>query len=409
MAQQPLTQPDNPGGNATRRAPAILYTAAACYISALGMAQVLIPLYALHLGYDVGQLGLIVGSQAIFGILLRIFGGAMSDQLGERTILWAGFSFMIVASLVFALSGTFWALILAQFCMGISRASYWTSSQSYASRLSQGRIGEALGRVNAFGNIGQILGTFIGGVMAGTIGYGFAFTTGAGLATVGLLVTLGLPTLPRKVVTRHWKNSLAPLPRFFKHRGMAMAAYAAFFGSSAMALGQVLLIPYFEEIGFSEALNGSLRTVLMVGAVATGMMLGQAIAWAGEKRLYVISYGFMGVTLLLVPFASNILLVLFPLMLCHGMTYGILGAIHAVTTSTQSAPEERGMAMAYSGTYWSSAQFIFPAGFGFLAQGIGLTTGFWLAGGMFIGVALVALVLYNRLIERPAAAAGAGA
>ncbi|MCY4581741.1 MAG: MFS transporter, partial [Chloroflexi bacterium] len=123
MSAQPQAQPDQ---RTQARAAVLSYGASFSYQITLGLIQVLVPLYALHLGYDLTLLGVIVASQAVFGLGLRLFAGAIADQFGERWVLWASFVTMIVGMVFFVGSGFFWMLILGQSFVGYSRATYWT-------------------------------------------------------------------------------------------------------------------------------------------------------------------------------------------------------------------------------------------------------------------------------------------
>jgi MFS family permease len=147
------------------RAARILYGAGFSYMITLGATQVLVPLYALHLGYDLGRLGVLVASQAVFGLVLRVSGGAMADRFGERWVLWFSFLTMVAGSVVFALTDQFWVLIAGQTFMGFSRAAYWTSTQSYASRIDPARAPVFLGRINSSGTAGNVFGTFGAGLL----------------------------------------------------------------------------------------------------------------------------------------------------------------------------------------------------------------------------------------------------
>lgn len=397
-------QPQSLDRRAEQRALFLIYSSSAGYMVALGMMQVLVPLYALRLGYDIGEIGIIVASQAVFGLALRLFGGAISDQFGERWVLWFSFITICLGSLVFALSGAFWALIAGQLFMGISRANYWTSTQSYASRIDATRAGEALGRIGGFGNAGQVIGTFGGAALAATLGYTAAFGVGAAIGAAGLAGSLILPSLPRKAVQRGFKQALAPVPGFIKSKGMAMASIAAFMASASMAFGQVLFIPYFEQAGYGETMNGALRTLSIGGSVATGIVFGAILARTGQKRLYTLAFAFMGLTLCALPWGANAIWVLVPLMVWHGMWHGLLGAVYTTTAATQSAAEQRGMAMGYVGLYWGIAQLAVPAAFGFLARAAGLPVALWAAGALFLAAAVTTPSLFSWLVERPSQA-----
>ena len=79
----------------------LVYTAGFTYIVTLGLVQVLIPLYALHLGLPLLDLGMLVASQAIFGLTLRLFAGAVADRFSERWVLWFSFISMVSGAVVF--------------------------------------------------------------------------------------------------------------------------------------------------------------------------------------------------------------------------------------------------------------------------------------------------------------------
>ena len=177
-----MTQEHPPDGDSRTESRAVLliYASSFSYQITLGLIQVLVPLYALHLGYDLATLGIIVASQAVFGLVLRLFAGAIADQFGERWVLWASFITMFTGMAFFVVSGAFWMLVLGQSFVGYSRATYWTATQSYVSRINPARSGEIYGRVNGAGSAGGVIGAFLSGVLITTLGYGPAFAITGG-------------------------------------------------------------------------------------------------------------------------------------------------------------------------------------------------------------------------------------
>ena len=69
------------------RATFLIYLAGFTYHIGLGAPLILVPLYALHLGFDLDELGMIVASQAVLGLFLRLIAGALSDRFGERWVI----------------------------------------------------------------------------------------------------------------------------------------------------------------------------------------------------------------------------------------------------------------------------------------------------------------------------------
>jgi MFS family permease len=386
------------------RATLLIYTSSFSYMVVLGATQILVPLYGLHLGFDIGELGVIVASQAVFGGALRLFAGATCDRFGERWVLWGSFSTMILGSAAFGVSTSFWALIFAQTFLGISRALYWTATQSYGSRINGAKAGTLLGRMSSSGTAGTMTGTLAAGIVAGSMGYGWAWGTVVTLASFGLLGSLLLPVLPRKESQRGFMAALAPIPQLTKSRAMGMAGITSFAASTSMVIGVILLVPYMKELGNSEAVVGTVRTVGSAGSVVIGISFGRIVVRFGQQHMYFVVMTSMGLALGVVPFVGEGLLAMTLVMFAYGTLHGVLGPLYPLTASTYSSQEQRGMAMAYVGLYWAAAQVIIPLSFGAIALAIGLRESFWVAGGLFLVGGLLIPVVWPLLtrVREPA-------
>jgi MFS family permease len=383
----------------------LIYLAGFTYHIGLGATLILVPLYALHLGYDLAELGVIIGSQAVFGLFLRLFAGAISDRFGERWVLLGSFGAMIAGAAVIGVSSTFWTLILGQTFLGISRATYWTATQSYCSRINPAKSGTLLGRMSSSRTFGEMVGAALAGLIAETLGYGSAWAILAGLGGVGLVGSSVLPILPRKDALRGFKQALAPIPSMTRSPSMAMAGFTAFVVSAAMTMAVILLVPYLRELGNGETTVGLVRTAGLVGSVGIGIIFGRIVSRTGQKNLYVFALSAMGVIMLAVPLVGTALAPMGVLVFGYGTFYGLLGPLYPLTASTYSSQEQRGVAMAYVGLYWGVAQVVVPASFGVIAASFGLRDSFWFAGLMFIGLAAATPILFRMLTKRPVSAA----
>jgi MFS family permease len=383
----------------------LIYLAGFTYHIGLGATLILVPLYALHLGFDLAELGVIIGSQAVFGLFLRLFAGAISDRFGERWVLLGSFGAMIAGAAIIGVSNTFWTLILGQTFLGISRATYWTATQSYCSRINPAKSGTLLGRMSSSRTSGDMVGAALAGLIAETLGYGSAWAILAGLGGVGLVGSSVLPILPRKDALRGFKQALAPIPSMTRSPGMAMAGFTAFVVSTAMTMAVILLVPYLRELGNGETTVGLVRTAGLVGSVGIGVIFGRIVSRTGQKNLYVFALSAMGVIMLAVPLVGTALVPMGLLMFGYGTFYGLLGPLYPLTASTYSSQEQRGVAMAYVGLYWGVAQVVVPASFGLIAASFGFKDSFWFAGLMFIGLAAAMLILFRMLAKRPVSTA----
>jgi MFS family permease len=381
------------------RATALIYLAGFTYHLGLGATLILVPLYALHLGFDLAELGAIIASHAVFGLFLRLFAGAISDRFGERWVLLSSFGTMVAGAAIIGVSDTFWALILGQTFLGISRATYWTATQSYCSRINPAKAGTLLGRMSSSRTSGDMVGAFSAGLIAETMGYGSAWAILAGLGGVGLVGSSVLPILPRTAQFRGFKQALTSIPTMARSPSMAMAGFTAFVASAGLTMAVILLVPYLRELGNGETTVGLARTVGLVGSVATGVIFGKIVARTGQQNLYALVLSGMGVTMLAVPIMGTSLTPMIVLMFFYGTFFGILAPLYPLTASTYSSQEQRGVAMAYVGLYWGAAQIVVPASFGVIAANLGLENSFWLAGLMFICFAAAVPILFRFLTK----------
>ncbi len=380
------------------RAIVLIYGASFSYQITLGLIQVLVPLYALHLGYDLTVLGVIVASQAVFGLVLRLFAGAIADQFGERWVLWASFVTMVCGMVFFVASGFFWMLILAQSFVGYSRATYWTATQSYVSRINPARSGEIYGRLNAFGSAGGLIGAFLSGVLVITLGYGAAFSITGAVALAGFLGSLALPPLATRSGRRGFTAPLGHIPGIARHRGMGLAGFASFVASMSMIVPSILFIPYLRELEYSEDIIGGMQAVGVGGSVAIGMMFGHVLARLGRRWTYTIALLMAGFVVLGISAGAGAYATLVPLMLLYGLFRSSLGILYPIAASDHSSPNMRGMAMAYVGLYWGTAQLLAPLGFGAFAGAFGLEATLWAAGALFLTAGAFFPILYRWFV-----------
>ncbi len=377
------------------RATTLVYLAGFTYHIGLSGTLILVPFYALHLGFDLDALGVIIASQAVLGLFLRLFAGAISDRFGERWVLLVSFAATVVGAAVIGASSTFWPLILGQTFLGISRATYWTATQSYCSRISPANSGTILGRMSSSRTAGDVIGAVFVGFIIGSMGYASAWMTIVALGSVGLVGSLALPVLPRKDALRGFKQALAPIPSLARSPSMAMAGVTSFVASASMIIAVILLVPYLRELGYGEFEVGTLRTYGSMGSVGIGIIFGRIVAKTGQTTLYTLTLGATGIIMFAFPIFGTAIPII--LMLSYGILYGILSPLYPLTASTYSPQEQRGVAMAYVGLYWGVAQIAVPASFGVIAANVGLRDSFWFAGFMFISFALAMPILFRLL------------
>ena len=110
------------------------YGTAVLWNVCMGMVQVLVPLYALSLGFSVLKVSSVVAFPALAEIGVRFLGGALSDRFGERRMLQVCYLLMACAGLALVSAESYVELMVAQGIAYFSRSTFWTSIQSLASQ-----------------------------------------------------------------------------------------------------------------------------------------------------------------------------------------------------------------------------------------------------------------------------------
>src|SRR5256885_7580750 len=244
------------------------YSSAFSWNFALGMTQLLIPLYARELGYSGVEIGSLIALPIVVQMIFNLIGGAWTDRLGGMNISLVAFVATAAAGTMFAASSSFAGLFAAQIMMIVARAIYWPASWTLVSQLPGAR-GSLMGTLNAITSFGQIAGTVCAGMIIASWGFGAGFWTVAAMGAVSFALGLAF----RYVSPSRGK---APLPLLAGYRvllgrrsiyyGVMCAYLSALPFSLSVSFYPILLI----EQGFGSEAAGWLVGMRPLGAIAAG-------------------------------------------------------------------------------------------------------------------------------------------
>lgn len=132
----------------------------------------------------------------VFGGFLML-GGRLSDLFGRRRLFIAGMVLYAVASLLGGLAEAPTVLVLARGLQGLGGALLAPATLSLVTTLfAEGKErNAALGAWAAAGSTGMVLGSLLGGILAGSLGWESTFFVNVPLALIGAAVALTL--IPR--------------------------------------------------------------------------------------------------------------------------------------------------------------------------------------------------------------------
>jgi len=197
--------------------------------AASGAASLLLPLYAHVLGGDAGDLGTIAGVGSLVGVVASLLWGRISDRTQRRRwLVVLSFSGLGLAYFLLPAVGTVGGLVL----LGAGATFFWMASSVVSVLLVMDRTPAAdwereIGRLNAYSGLGWAAGLALGaawtGMLLSLVGERMGLWS-LGL-TVGLLATCGavtivllLPEPLRRVERRDFRGLMVAVGNFLYER-----------------------------------------------------------------------------------------------------------------------------------------------------------------------------------------------
>jgi MFS family permease len=364
-------------------------TGAGIYSVSLGAASVALPLLALQADYSAFEIGALAAASAVSQMLIRLALGWAMRRWPDWTLI-AGAEITLAASCaVVTLSTTLVPFVLAQLLQGVSRACFWTGSQTHVVRGS-GRAAGALAQVNLVASVGLLTGPLVAGVLSETTPV-LALAVAAGIALTGLAPTLLLDRLPPfapptdRPPGRMWRRPGVDVGCW---AGMTAGAWRALLTSyvpvaldaarqSATTIGVLVAAANGAQL-LGTALAGRVRAhltvpALLVGILATGVATAFTAAVAGSP-----------------PLAALVLVV-------SGVAAGAVQVLGPALAAESVHPQERGEAMAVTGTFRAAALLTAPLAVAGMVVVVPLTPAIAVVGA---GMTLPALALRKRRTSR---------
>lgn len=323
------------------------------YSFALGMASVALPLQAVAAGYNAVEVGLLVAASAVSQMVSRLFLGKVMRRVPDWLIIAAACALLALSCVVVVAASAPVPFLVAQVLQGVSRACFWTGSQTHVVR-GEGSSVKALASINLVGNLGLLAGPVAAGVLIGDDAR-LALSVAAAAGAVALMPACRLHRLPpfHKLADRQ-PGHLWQRPGVWAgcRAGITAGGWRALLGSyvplallaadqSPMSVG--LLIAAANAASILGAwivrhfVDGrAVRRALDLGAPATGLAIAATGACAS-------SWPLVGLALVVSGIAAGALQTLGPAIAAD--------SVHA---------QERGEAIAATGTFRAASLFLTP-------------------------------------------------
>jgi MFS family permease len=325
---------------------------AAIYSLSLGTASVALPLLALRAGYSATEIGALTAVSAISQMVSRMGLGAVMRHLPDWTLVAASGLMLAVSSGVVAWSPAVVPFVLAQLLQGVSRACFWTGTQTHMVRGDRSAA-RPLATVNLSAGVGLLAGPVLAGVLSER-SPSLALAVAAGTALVGMVPTFLLDRLPPFVPPAD-----RPSGRMWRRPGVDVGCWAG-----VTAGGWRGVLGSYVPVALDAARQSASTIGVLVTVANAAALVGSGISGRiPDRRATAVVLGGIVVaglaTALTAVTASDVLLSALVLAV-SGLAAGVLQVLGLAIAAESVHPEERGEAIALAGTFRAAALFAAP-------------------------------------------------
>lgn len=386
------------------------------------MLRPLLGPYAQELGLSAGQIGVVIGIQAIPAVLFAIPLGSALDRSGARRILAAGAGLMLAGGLVMLVAKDAVTLIVAQVVLGFGTLGVWLTIQSLVTFASSdpARRSRSIANYSVCIVSGQLLGPLVGGAVADAFGYlaSFAVFATVCVALVAAAFTRypdrdfgasparadrhpdagaePIATAPDSPPSEGRRSSHRDALVLLRHRGVLLTVVVSFLALFLVDLRMTFLPVLLGGIGWSPTAIGVLLSTSSACALLARPLFPAIVARFGTAAV---------VALCLVPgafalgsfAATSETAVLFILAAFAGVSLGLAQPLTLSLTAEFTGPSQRGLAVALRVMANRLALWLSPMAFGVLVTVIGIRPAF-VVGTCALGVAAVVMAWRFRRV-----------
>jgi PPP family 3-phenylpropionic acid transporter len=300
-----------------------------------GMYVPFMPVWLDWKGLTAGEISTVIAAPLFVRVLVTPTVAVAADRSGVHHryligLAWAALAFVLVLTI----SRSFWAILIFAVLLMISNSTIMPLIDTIAVQGTRVR-GLDYGRLRLWGSLSFVAASFAGGIAITEFGGG----AGIWLIAMGCALTLIAAYLVPNVDGGPVSSANNPQPiwkiaeprellaqrefrLFLVAAGLAQAAHAAFF-----TFGTLL----WQKQGLSAAWCGTLWAIGVFAEVLLFTFSGRVAAKFGAARLIAIG-GAASILRWLLLASEPSLLILVPLQLLHGVTYGAshIGAMHFI-------------------------------------------------------------------------------
>lgn len=339
-------------------------------------ARVLLTLYAIKLGAEPLDVGMLAAAFSVVPVLFSWQSGRLSDRFGARWLLMIGIAGSAGGMLLPYFAPSLTTIYAAGMLSGLSMTFCNVSLQNLVGQLSAPHE-----RARNFSNytLSGAFSSFVGPLLAGFSidhsGYGNAclYVVALALVPITMLVLRG-HELPRGSGAAGPPGSLRSL---LAAPGVWRVLAASSIAQTGADLFQFYMPVYAHGIGLTPSAIGIVLAAYSAAAFVVRLWLPRLIARSGEAKVLALAFGLGGFAFVLVPFCQGAT-ILALIAFLFGLGMGCTAPITIMMMYTSSAQGRSGEAMGLRLAIDNLTRLVGPVLFGMIAAAAGLSAVFWL-------------------------------
>jgi MFS family permease len=372
-----------------------LYFAAPFSMGYVDFYTFLMPLYALSLGFDAAEVGILVGARSIVAMFLSIHVGALMDRFGTRKItLFFVWTSMILAPL-FPLVPWFWSLLVLQLVTGAAVSFAWSGAQTLIAQLASGEA-RHLGRFTFFARLGSTTAPLLGGVAWDFGGAWLSYSVGIVWGGVLIVALLCSPEVwPR--LSDHWASlMLLAVPAIT----LSLAIMAM--RNSTYGIQTSVYVVYLRQVGLVGTTIGILFSAAEIASGFGALFAGRAMGLGNAQRTMLSGTAVSILLIALTPFLGGILALLLLFQVMRGWLEGVIQPLVLSVQARAAGPHQQGAVVGLRQTGQRFTSIVVPPIMGTIADRSGVSASFLVIGGFMLLLCASVAMIIRRVGRRRA-------
>jgi len=390
-----------------------LYVAGPLSMGYVDFYTFLIPLYALSLGFDASEIGILVGARSIVAMVLSIHIGVLMDRFGTRKVtlffVWTG---MALAPL-FPLVPWFLPLLLLQLINGAAVSFAWSGAQTLIAQLAEGDP-RYLGRFTFFARLGSTTAPILAGAMWDFGGAWPAYLVGAGW---GGVLTIALLCAPEAELFGPQRPDGTGRPRFRARDAWPRAAdYASsimLIAIPAIALSMAIMsmrnttysiqtsvyVVYLKEAGLVGTTIGMLFAAAEIASGFGALFAGRAVRLGDAQRTMLGGTALSILLIAMTPLLGGAFALLLLFQLARGWLEGVIQPLVLSVQARAVGRHQQGAVVGLRQTGQRLTSILIPPLMGGIADRYGISESFVIFGGLMLLICLPLALIIRRVTQ----------